>query len=127
MPLTTQDWENIWDKAQSDITDFGDIYEGEAAYPGKALNLLFKYAAYSKSLMALGWHKNRVGASLHFFSKRWGDQYTTQVADAIDNFYHVDGTYALQNKYRKSTGYQTLRFTHGGSDSALWKIKKSND
>lgn len=100
MPLTIEYWTKVWDEAQSDIKDsYGGIYEGENAYPGKALNLLSQYAAYSKLLMTFGWHKNRVGASLHFFSKRWSDQYTTQVVDAINNFYHVAGSHATSEEY----------------------------
>lgn len=98
MSLTIEYWIKAWDKARSKYP-FGDFHEGEHAYPGKTLNLLAEYTAYSKSLMALGWHKNRVGASLHFFSKRRSDQYTVQVENAIANFYHIIGTYALDSKY----------------------------
>lgn len=101
MPRTIEYWTKAWDKAKSDIRKpYSDaIYEGEQAYPGKALNLLSNYAAYSKTLIAFNVHKDRVGASLQFFSRRWGDRYTTQVVDAIDNFYALSGEYALSPEY----------------------------
>lgn len=100
MPLTIEDWSKTGDKAKSDLKpDDAGIYEGESAYPGKTLNLLSTYAAYSKKLMAFGVHKDRVGASLQLFSKRWSDRYTTQVADAISTFYSMSGIYALDIRY----------------------------
>ncbi len=40
-----------------------------------------------------------MGTTLHFFSKRWSDQYVTQVGDAISNFYHASGEDRLERKF----------------------------
>ncbi len=46
-----------------------------------------------------GCHKGRVGSTLHFFSRRWADQYVTQVGNAICHFYHVDGQDRLDRRF----------------------------
>ncbi len=119
MPFTIEYWTKAWDEAQSDIDDgYGGIYKGKKAYPGKVLNLLSKYAAYSKSLMKFGCHKNLVGGMFHFFWKGRDDQYTTQVVDAIHNFYHVSGSHALCPKYH-SVKFILSRVKHEMGDIPL--------
>lgn len=93
MVLTVAYWRGKWDRAKSDLP------EENAVTAGKVLSLLANYAAYSKTLMTFGWHKERVGSTLHFFSKRWADQYVIQVGNAIHNFYHVAGEERIEERF----------------------------
>lgn len=87
MSRTIEYWRQAWNSAkiESDVNDDA----------GKTLNLLSQYAGFYKTIpgteMGLAWGGN-FG---RFFSGRWHTQHGSQVQNAIANFYHGSGYYAV--------------------------------